>query len=146
LFWLHLEGEAMNDQSIEFQKIKEDLTLPKIVRKSFRVPVESDENIWVVINKKQYDVLDICSDGISVTLKSDSLFTVGQSLLDCELNINNQLFTGLSGRIVRFTSTGRILQYAIQWTGMEEKVGKNIFELISNMKENLLKDDSILFE
>lgn len=131
----------MNDQSIEFQKIKQDSALPENVRKTFRVPVEEKKNVWVVINDKRYPVQDICLDGIGIVLENDLSFIVGQGLLNCELNIFNVLIKKLNGQIVHLTSAkGKKLQCGIQWIDMEKGIADKIFKIVSKMKEQLLKD------
>ncbi|MCD4721498.1 MAG: hypothetical protein K8S13_16795 [Desulfobacula sp.] len=137
----------MSDQSIEFQKTKENISLSEIVRKSFRVPIEDKENVWVLINKKRYQVLDICLDGIGIALEKDSAFITEQALLNCELNIFNVLIKNLNGQIVHLTSDkDKKLQCGVQWIDLEKGAIDQISEIISKMKEQLLKDVGISFD
>ena len=132
----------MSDQTIEFQKTKENIPLPEIVRKSFRIPIEDKENGWVVINGNRYPVLDICLDGIGIALENDSVFTIEQKLLNCELTIFNELIKNLNGQIVHLTSDqDKNLQCGIQWVDMDETAIDQISQIVSNMKQQLLKED-----
>ena len=140
----------MNDQSIEFLDIKEDSTLPEIVRKSFRVPVKDSWNGRVVINNKQYPVLDICLDGISIALEDNSAFAIDQILKNCELNISDVTIKDLNGRIIHFllnpAKNCKDCHCGIQWMDMKEKTANQILKIVSKMKKQLLKDDTILFD
>lgn len=137
----------MNDQSIEFRKIKEDLTLPEIVRKSFRVPVKDSQNVRVAINNAQYPVLDICPDSIGIVLEDKSAFTIDQILKNCELNIFDLTIKDLNGRIVHFSlSPSKHWHCGIQWIDMKQKTADQISKIVAKMKEQLLRDDTILFD
>ncbi|MCP3875619.1 MAG: hypothetical protein GY699_21000 [Desulfobacteraceae bacterium] len=137
----------MNDTPLDFQKSKKDPSLPEIVRKEFRVPVEDKGDVWVVINKQQYPVSDICFDGISITIESKLEFTVDQSLPNCELYIFNSIFKNLNGQIIHLTARkGNIWQYGINWIEMEENTAKEISNIVTSMKVKLLKDDNILID
>ncbi len=132
----------MSNQSIEFQKTKENIPLPEIVRKSFRIPIDDKENGWVVINKNRYQVLDICLDGIGISLEKDSEFATEQALLNCELTLFNVLIKNLNGKIIHLTSDkDKNLQCGIQWIDMEKGAIDQILEIVSNMKKQLLKED-----
>ena len=137
----------MNSQSIEFDKINEDSSLPEIVRKSFRVPVEDNENIWVVINAKRYSLLDISLGGIGIVLDDTSAFTVAQTLKNCELNIFDVSIKELNGRVVHLSSDfGTALHCGIEWIDMQEKRAGQISKIIETMKKKLLEDDNISFD
>ncbi len=137
----------MNDQSIEFRKIKEDLTLPEIVRKSFRVPVKDSQNVRVTISNTQYPVLDICLDGIGIALEDSSAFAIDKILKNCELNIFDVTIKDLNGRIVHFSLTpAKDCHCGIQWVDMKQKTADKISKIVAKMKEQLLKDDTILFD
>ncbi len=134
----------MNDQSIDFQKIIEDVTSPEIVRKSFRVPInDADrENVWVVIDEKRYTVCNVSPGGISISLKDNSIFTIDQALLNCELNIFNQSVKDLNGKIIQFSSTRKKdWQCGIQWIDLKKETADQILKIVIKMKEQLLKDD-----
>ena len=137
----------MNDQSIEFQKIMGDKTLPEIVRKSFRIPVEDTEDVWVVIDKSRYPVLDICLDGIGIVLENNSVFTIEQALLNCELNIYGESIKDLNGKVVHFFSRRKKdWQCGIQWIDMEKRTADQISKIFFKMKEQLLKENNIPFD
>lgn len=129
----------MNSPSIEFDRIKEDSPLPKIVRKSFRVPVEDTKNIRVLINDTQYPIQDICLDGIGITVKDSLAFFVGQLLLNCELHYFDVSIKNLNGRIVHMsTDLGQDWKYGIQWTGLEKAASDQISAIAGKLKDRLL--------
>ncbi|NOX33476.1 MAG: PilZ domain-containing protein [Deltaproteobacteria bacterium] len=137
----------MTSQSIEFNKIKDDSTLPEIVRKSFRVPVEAKENVWAVINKKRYSAQDICPNGIGIILENNSAFAVEQTLLNCELNIFNLLIKNLNGKVVHLSpGSGEKWQCGIKWMDMEKGAADQISKIVFKMKEQLLQDNYILID
>ncbi len=133
----------MSERSIEFQEIKEDTSIPKIVRKTFRIPIEDKEDIWVVINKKRYAVLDISLYGIGITLEKDSTFTIEQALLNCELNAFDVSIKKLKGQIVHLTSSKKgKWQCGVRWIDMEKETEDKILKIVSKMKNQLLNDES----
>jgi len=134
----------MNNQSIEFDKINEDPSLPKIIRKSFRVPIEDNENAWAVINAKRYPIQDISMEGIGIVLDDTSAFSIEQTFTHCELNIFNASIKELNGRVVHLSSDlGKVLQCGIEWIDLKEKMADEISTVVQNMKNRLLKDDNI---
>lgn len=137
----------MNDRSIESQAIKEDNSLPEIVRKSFRVPIEDKDKVWVIMNENRYRVLDICLNGIGIALDKREPFTIEQVFLNCELNIFNVSINKLSGQIVHLTSTkGKNWQCGIQWIDIKKDTADKLFSIVSKMKEQLLKGETIAFD
>lgn len=137
----------MNSQSIEFDKINEDSSGPETVRKSFRVPVEDHENIWVVINTRRYSLQDISLEGIGIVLDDTSGFDIEQILNNCELNIFNVSIKELTGRVVHLSSEfGSALHCGIEWIDMKEKGTDEISKIIKTMKKQLLEDDNISFD
>ena len=137
----------MNNQSIEFQNIKEDSSSSGIVRKSFRIPIEDKENVWVLINKKRYSVRDISTCGVGILLENNSRFIIEQALLNCEFSIFNVSIKKLNGKIVHLSfDKGGNLQCGIQWIDMEKKIADQISEIVFKMKEQLLKNGNISVE
>ncbi|MCK5836434.1 MAG: hypothetical protein KAH09_04135 [Desulfobacula sp.] len=137
----------MNDQSLEFRKMKDIPGLPERVRKSFRIPVEDSQKVWVLINNKRYPVLDICLNGISIALDDNGAFTIDQTINNCELNILDESIEALNGRVIHFSSyLGEDWQCGIQWMDMNEITTRQISMIVLKMKEQLLKDDTVLKE
>jgi len=136
----------MNTQSIEFDNIEEDSSLPDVVRKSFRVPVEDSKKVWVVIHNRRYPVRDICLGGIGIILEDNTVFAIEQTLKNCELYIYNTSIKDLNGRVIHFSSNlEKELQCGIQWIDMKESTASQISKIVLKMKEQLLKDDGISF-
>lgn len=132
----------MNSQSIEFDRIKEDSSLPKIVRKSFRIPVEDEKNIWIKINGTRYPLQDICINGAGITVTDGFSFNVGQDIFNCELNCFDKNVKQLNGRIVHIsTGFGQGWKYGIEWKGLDKKTADILHAIVGLLKEQLLKND-----
>ncbi len=132
----------MNSQSIEFDRVKADSPLPKIVRKSFRIPVEDQKNIWIMINNTPYPVQDIALEGIAITAGSSLTFAVDQDLSNCELHYFDRSIKPLNGHIVHISAAlGQNWKYGIQWEGLEKKVSDWILSIVCEMKSQFLKKD-----
>ncbi|MFA5902778.1 MAG: hypothetical protein WC836_02500 [Desulfobacula sp.] len=132
----------MNSPSIEFDRIKEDSPLPKIVRKSFRVPVDDKQNIRVLINDKPYPLQDIGLDGIGITAKDNLAFFVDQPLSNCELTCFDVVVKNLNGRIVHVSAAlDQDWKYGIQWKGLEKDKSDLISDIVHKLKEQLLAND-----
>lgn len=130
----------MNSQSIEFDRVKADSPLPKIVRKSFRIPVEDQKSIWIMINHTPYPVQDIGMDGLSITVKDNQTFFVDQNVSNCELHYLGTTLQNLNGRIVHISAAqGQDWKYGLQWEGLEKSVSDRISTIVCEMKAQLLK-------
>ncbi len=137
----------MNKQSIEFGKSKEDAELPDVVRKSFRVPVEDVQKVWAMIRNKKHAVLDVCFDGVRIAIENKAAFTIDEALSDCELKLFNVSIEGLNGKVVHISSADKKeWQCGIHWIDMQEDKARQILEIVSKMKKQLLKDDVISFD
>nr|NJM03009.1 hypothetical protein [Desulfobacula sp.] len=129
----------MNSQSIEFNRIKENLPLPETVRKSFRVPVEDRKNIRLMINDIPYPVQDIGLEGIGIAAGDSLAFVVDQALSNCELHYFDRSVKPLNGRIVHISVTpGLDWKYGIQWEGTGKEASEGILSIVREMKDQLL--------
>ena len=129
----------MNSQSIEFNRIKEDSPLPGIVRKSFRIPVEDQNNIRLMINDIPYPVQDIGLEGIGITAGDSLTFVVDQALSNCEFHYFDRSIKSLNGRIVHLSAAlGRDWKYGIQWESLGKEASEGIFSIVRELKEQLL--------
>ncbi len=134
----------MNNPGTESGNLKQDSAVSDGIRKSFRVPTDDNEDIWVVIDNKKYPVTDICPDGIGIVFRDDPGFTVEQILNNCNLKISNVMIQNLNGRIVHLSSeSGRNFHWGIQWVGLEEKTASHLSKIVGKMKTQLLKDNII---
>lgn len=132
----------MNSSSIELDKIKEDTPIPKIIRTSFRVPVEDGKNIWVLIHNTRYAIQDICAGGISITVRDQSAFLIDQALLNCELNYFDIVIKNLNGRIVHISAAlDQDWKYGIQWTDLKKDSSDRILSIVKELKEQVLGKD-----
>ncbi len=134
----------MNDtKSIEFEDIKKDKSHQETVRQSFRVPVDPDGDMTVVINAKSYHVVDIGLEGIGIACGDNTAFKVGQTFDNCELKIPNDAITNLSGKVVHtLRRSGKGWQNGIKWIMFDEETSKKISALVASLKEKLMKETS----
>ncbi len=136
---MRFKGVPMNDQSLEFQNINDDSTHPRIVRKSFRIPVESTQDIWVEIDSEKYGIVDIGEGGISIAFKANSQFQLDQRLNNCRLYLEGEVIQNLNGVIVHFSSDPENgWQYGIRWVDPETESMGRLLDIIKKLKVNLL--------
>ncbi len=139
---MRFKGAPMNDQSLEFQNINDDSTHPRIVRKSFRIPVVSIQDIWVEIDSEKYTIVDIGEGGISIALKANSQFQLDQRLNDCKLHLEGEVIQNLNGLIVHFSSDlDNGWQYGIQWLEIKKDSIEKLSKIIKKLKAKLLNGE-----
>jgi len=130
----------MNNKSIEFQKNNEDTNSPDITRNAFRIPTEEMENIFLVIRETKYKVVDISQGGVGILLEDSSAFTIDETVENCELHIFENLLKNLNVKIVHFRSRNeKALHCGIQWADIDKQSSDQLSEIISKMKDQLLK-------
>lgn len=134
----------MKDQSSKLKKTEKGSTLPEAARKSFRVPVEDGREAMVIIDTEQYPVLDICIDGVGITIGGSSVFTIGQTIENCGLDVLDVSIKGLTGQVIHISlNLGRDWRCGIHWVNINEGTADQMSTVFSKMKEKLLKDDGI---
>ncbi|THB75870.1 MAG: PilZ domain-containing protein [Desulfobacteraceae bacterium] len=133
----------MDEQSIEFQSLEDPLS-PKIIRKSFRIPIEDSDDMKLSAKKRVFGIADLSLDGISVFVEGEPEFTIDEKLENCELNLRGAVIKGLQGHVIHYSQrTGEKGKYGIKW----ENLGKDLVEQIETIfldvkKEYLLKSHS----
>ncbi len=130
----------MNEQSIEFQHMEDPLS-PKIMRKSFRIPVEPSDSMEVILEKSSYKILDISIDGISFMIDDGPVFAVDQSVSNCELKLGETVIQGLTGAIVHFSQNpGEEAggSYGLKWIEPAPDQLKAISDIFSEIKKDYL--------
>lgn len=127
-------------QSIEFQDIKKEAQPLEIVRKSFRVPVEEDGDIQVIIANQTFQVTDISLIGVSILCKQGQTLTVSQIYKGCELVTPDGKIQDLDGKVIHFSSApGKKWNNGIQWIDLSDDAKAEINALVASRKEKLLK-------
>lgn len=131
----------MSNQPNEVDKVKEDPSLHRIVRSSFRIPIEDSQNAWVKIDNKEFPIRDICLEGIGIILDKPDGFNVADVKKDCELKLYDTHIKDLNGRIVHFSlNSGKDWQCGIQWLSVNEESAQKIFNAVLKLKVELLKE------
>ncbi len=69
-----------------------NLESKKIVRKYFRLPVSSTDEVKAKINDQQYDIIDISSEGIGIHLPRPGIFSVCEELSSLKLTVQGKIF------------------------------------------------------
>lgn len=130
----------MDSQPNAVDEITKDPFLHKIVRKSFRIPLENNEVNWVQIGEKKYPIRDICLDGIGITLEEAADLSISDTLMDCELHVDGFIIKGLNGRVIHFSlNSGQDWQCGIQWIAIDKESAQKISNKVSDLKDELLK-------
>ena len=129
-----------NTSSIEFQTIKDELQQSDAVRKAFRVPVESRDDIKVVLNDETYLVVDISISGVSIVSKENPTLVVSKTYQNCQLKTPDGTIDKLTGKIIHFTSgSADTLRNGIKWVELDPSASRDIESLVSKLKAQVLQ-------
>ena len=132
----------MNSRPETLDTVEIDFSVDTIVRKTFRVPLEISDNVWITIGNNRYPVRDISATGVGIKLESPLSFNVSQIIGNCELSMDGQVVKDLEGRVVHFSlNSDREWQYGIQWVRMNQSAADRISETVFKLKDKLLRDD-----
>ena len=111
---------------------------PTAIRRSFRVPVEFQDDIAVMLDNQTYRVVDISPEGVNIDDKDQASFTDGQLIENFELIIPGSRIKGLTARIVHYSSdTERNWNYGIQWIDMADEAQQQIVAIVLKIKQRL---------
>lgn len=136
--------------SIDIQVIDNEDEDQAPVRQSFRIPVDSKENLSVVIKGKSYRVTDLGPEGIRILLEDPLDFDAAELIEGSELTIKGCMLVfpdiiikNLTARIIHFSLVqGKGLENGIQWVNLTEENKKKIAAQISIIKQRLLLSDT----
>lgn len=129
----------MNHSSIELAPMPEDAG--QKVRRAFRVPVDPEEPVYVVIAAISYPVSDISLDGISFSVEDNQRFETGQTLSPCRLQFKNSVLTDLEAQVVHCSFSAQdseLWQFGIRWLHMKNSRKKELEQMLTRLKENAL--------
>ena len=73
-----------------------------IARNDYRINVRGNDTVSLRINKDPYEIIDICSGGISIKLSNEEALIAAGKELSCELQINGLAQT-IRGKVVHVT-------------------------------------------
>lgn len=111
---------------------------PDSVRRAFRVPVPPGNGIKAVLNGREYDVIDISPQGLSIRCRDSTAFTVAQVIEDCRLIMPGLEIRDLTARVIHFSCKSESeWTNGIQWVGLTETAQENIAEQVSWIKRRL---------
>ena len=133
-----------NTESIEFQDIQKDSKQVDIVRKSYRIPIQEDDDINVVIAGQSYRVIDISISGVAIVRQDTNTLSVSQIYTNCELRYPEGIIKELTAKIIHFTSgTDKSWLNGLMWIDVTKNAQTKINALVKKRKNDLLKSDDI---
>lgn len=133
-----------NTESIEFQDIQKDSKQVDIVRKSFRVPIQEDDDINVIIAGVSYRVIDISISGVGIVRQDMNTLSVSQVYTNCELHYPEGVIKELTAKIIHFTSSiDKAWLNGLTWIDVTKDAQKKINALVEKRKNDLLQSDDI---
>lgn len=114
---------------------------PSKVRKSFRVPVSSQDDIYVMLDDKSYRVFNLSPEGLNIANSDHSPFTIGELIQNCNLILSDCHIHNLTARIIH-CSCGKDGNWnnGIQWVDLADEDLKQISATVSRIRQRLLQD------
>jgi len=108
------------------------------IRQSFRVAVDPEDGIFVVLNGRTYPVVDISPQGINVFCRDNNDFTLSQVIENCELIIPEDTIKRLTAKVIHCScsSDGKWTN-GIQWKGLTDADLDKIVQQVSHLKNKL---------
>lgn len=136
--------------SIDIQIIDPEDEDQAPVRQSFRIPVDSRENISVVIKKKSYRVTDLGPEGVRILLEDPLDFDAAGLIEGSELTIKgcslvfpDVIIKNLTAKIIHFSPVqDKGLGNGIHWVNLTEENQKKIAAQMSIIKKRVLRSDT----
>ncbi len=111
---------------------------PTAIRQSFRMPVEFQDDIAVMLDNQAYRVVDISPEGVNIADKDETPFTIGQLIENCELIIPGSRIKDLTARIVHCSSDpDRNWNNGVQWIDLADEAQQQIAAVVSKIKQRL---------
>lgn len=129
----------MNHSSIELAPMPEDGG--QKVRRSFRIPLDPDDAVYIVIGTISYPVSNISPGGVGFSVQDNQRFEAGEILSPCRLQFKNFELTDLKAQVVHcsFSAQGSDLwQFGIQWLDMKNSRKKELEEMLVRLKTHAL--------
>lgn len=128
----------MTSDSIDFQPLPQETDIP--VRKFFRVPVSSKDNILAIFSGKTFAVANLSATGIAIHCDSCLEFEEGQILADAQVWLGTTRLTGLTGKVVHCSvhASGQ-LYFGIEWQNMAPEIREQLAAQLEIIKARTLK-------
>ncbi len=108
------------------------------IRQSFRVSVEPEDRIFVVLNGETYPVADISPEGINIVCRDSNPFTLSQVIENCQLILPGDTIKDLSAKVIHFScGPGGRWTNGIQWVDLPDSTLDKIVGQVSKIKKRL---------
>lgn len=108
----------------------------KVGRKFFRIPVEAPQEASIVINGKNFTVVNIASHGVGIYLEDADTFDIDTEITDIDLSINGKTCT-IKGRIAHVTPTSIHYLCGIEIINMNQQAENIMQDFIDQHKASL---------
>ncbi len=108
------------------------------LRQFFRVPVNEEHVVSILISDIGYRVSEINQTGIGLLLENNQTFEVGERLDSCRLHFDNISLIDLTGKIVHCSPCEDLWKFGIQWIGMNDSQKQQMEDLLSRLKKRVM--------
>jgi len=131
-----------SEESLEFHALESDDQLVEFSRASFRVRVADREGFFIHFGMRRIPLADISIGGVSLLSDKDTAMALGDIISNCELTVENELFSGLNGRVVHHSldGNGRTIT-GIQWLDVNPITIKRFQETLARLRKCVFKRD-----
>lgn len=113
------------------------LELLKVIRESFRTPKDESDKVTVQINDKDFEVVNIGSQGIGILIPQEDMFYVNEKLRSIKLTWQGNPFS-LQGKVVHISpdDSGNYL-CGIQLINLDKKSEKKLKKYLQGNRSAL---------
>ncbi len=113
-----------------------------ILRQSYRPPCDTEDGARVVIDGRQFVVVNIGSHGLGIAVSDEKIFQAGMELPKIDFLLHGERFR-LSGRVVHVSLAGEAeWLVGIDLVGLARQDEERIHELVRQRRRQIFKPDS----
>ncbi|MCZ6829447.1 MAG: PilZ domain-containing protein [Gammaproteobacteria bacterium] len=129
-------------ESLEFYAVESDEQPVEFSRASFRVRVADRDGFLIQFGTLSIPLADISTGGVSLLSNNEATMALGDIICSCELTVEDEHFSGLSGRVVHHSldGNGRTIT-GIQWLDLNPIMVKRFQALLSQLRKRVFKRD-----
>jgi len=136
-----IEFELEHDEDDDARRLPHASAIMEIVRKSFRIPVDTDESLHVFVDDREFRVFDISEGGVGLELPSPTTFAVGDGVDRLRLCFADQEMT-LRGRVAHVSEV-RKKEFicGIQYLDLDADLTSYLARYVNSRRESLFKPE-----
>lgn len=116
-----------------------DFAKRSIIRHVFRLPIDDQDNVSIIINGATFEVINIGANGVGLLVDSDVPLAEGQTLPVIELRLENELLS-LKGRVVHISPREFQMICGIEFVKTSKKNTDKILQFLRLHRETLFKE------